>query len=96
MNEGCYSQKVLYQAELMARMTERIGVDVACAASKDGGLLWYEARTKCLFCRNVQRCSKWLAGLESVGNPVEFCPNAKFFRSCSSESLSHRSIVSTD
>jgi hypothetical protein len=96
MSEICFSQRVLRQADLMARMMERIGVDTAYAASKDGGLPWYEGRTKCIFCCNVQRCSKWLDGLEPFGNPAEFCTNTKFFRSCCSEILRHRGIVSTD
>jgi len=84
MSEISYSQKLLHQANLMARMMERVGVDVALAGSKEGGLPWYEGQTKCIFCRNVKRCSEWLDGTEPLANPAEFCPNIKFFRSCCS------------
>jgi hypothetical protein len=51
-----YSQRVLRQTRLMNHMMERHHVNPAYAAGVDGGLAWYEARTKCIFCPNSQQC----------------------------------------
>jgi len=78
----------------MDRMMSRVGVDVADATRQDGGLAWYEARAKCIFCRNAQRCFDWLQEVEPIGAAAEFCPNTNFFRSCSSEIPVHCGSVS--
>jgi hypothetical protein len=96
MGDLCYSQRVHRQAELMDHMMERLGVSPSFAAGIDGGLAWYEARTKCIFCSNVQRCSDWLEGSEPLPGPAEFCPNTEFFRDCFSEILRYRAVVPTD
>jgi hypothetical protein len=87
MDEISYSQRLLRQAKLMARMMERIGVDPTRAAGKDGGLSWYEGQAKCIFCRRAERCSEWLDGMEPLARADEFCPNIKFFRFCCADSL---------
>ena len=66
MHDLCYSQRVLRQTGLMDHMMERLHVNPAFAASVDGGLAWYEARTKCIFCPNAQRCHDWLEGAEQL------------------------------
>ena len=68
--------------ELMNRIMEQMGVDPNEAARIDGGLAWQEARTKCLFCRRVGTCWKWVEGLEAQTTPAEFCPNVRFFCCC--------------
>jgi len=65
--------------ELMVRMMDRMAVDWKMAAAIDGGLAWYAARTKCIFCRHEAECRRWLEGPEAF---PEFCPNAKFFGHC--------------
>ncbi len=37
--------------EPMQRMMERMAVNAITAMRMDGGMAWYEARTKCIFCR---------------------------------------------
>ena len=96
MHDLCYSQRVLRQAGLMDHMMERLHVNPAFAAGVDGGLAWYEARTKCIFCPNAQRCHNWLKGAESLPGPVAFCPNTVFFKDCYSEILRYRAVVPTD
>ena len=68
--------------ELMDRMMQRVGVAPAETACVDGGLAWLEARTKCIFCRNVAECCSWLADYDTHSTPADFCPNTKFFESC--------------
>jgi Family of unknown function (DUF6455) len=65
--------------ELMVCMMDRMAVNWKMAAAIDGGLAWYAARTKCIFCRHEAECRNWLEGPEAL---PEFCPNAKFFRRC--------------
>ena len=59
--------------ELMVRMMDRMAVNWKMAAAIDGGLAWYTARTKCIFCRHEAECRRWLEGPEAL---PEFCPNA--------------------
>lgn len=65
--------------ELMVRMMDRMAVNWKMAARIDGGLAWYAARTKCIFCRHEAECRSWPDGPEAL---PEFCPNAGFFRRC--------------
>jgi hypothetical protein len=90
LNEQC-----LRQGELMHHMMERLCVDPAVATGIDGGLAWYEARTKCVFCPSVQRCREWLEGSGPSPGPAEFCPNAMFFQACFSEIVRQHAIVPT-
>ena len=96
MRDLCYSARVDHQAELMDQMMERLRVNPAFAASIDGGLAWYQARTKCIFCPNVQRCCAWLEGSEPLPGPAVFCPNTEFFQNSLSEILTYRAVVPTD
>ena len=81
--------------ELMDRMMERVGVAPGEAACVDGGLAWLEARTKCIFCRQVGECCGWLEGHDIRATPADFCPNSAFFESCTERS-SARGDVSAD
>lgn len=65
--------------ELMVRMMDRMAVNWTMAARIDGGLAWYAARTKCIFCLHEAECRSWLEDPEAL---PEFCSNAKFFRDC--------------
>ncbi len=96
MDDLCYGQRALRQGELMDQMMERLRVNPAFAAGRDGGLAWYEARTKCIFCPNAQRCCDWLEDSEPLPGPAEFCPNTEFFQDCFSEILRYRAVVPTD
>jgi Family of unknown function (DUF6455) len=96
MHDLCYSRRVLRQTGLMDHMMERLRVNPVFAAGIDGGLAWHEARTKCIFCPNVERCHDWLEGSEPLPSPGAFCPNTEFFRDCYSEILRHRGVVPTD
>ncbi len=70
------------QPELMERMMERMVVNSNMATRIDGGMAWYEARTKCIFCRRERECRNWLEGLKPQREPTDFCPNVEFFRQC--------------
>jgi len=61
---------------------QRMRVSPLTAARVDGGMAWYEARTKCIFCRRENECADWLEGSEGIGNPRQFCPNVEFFEQC--------------
>jgi hypothetical protein len=95
MRELSYSQRVLRQTKLMELMMKRLGVNAAFAAQMDGGLAWHEARTKCIFCPNVERCCAWLEGCEPLPGPADFCPISGFFQDCSLEILKSRAVVPT-
>src|ERR1700693_788240 len=96
MRDLCYSHRVHRQAEVMGQMMERLGVNAAFAAGIDGGLVWHEARTECIFCPNVRQCCDWLEGAEPLPGPAEFCSNTQFFQGCFSEILRYRAVVPTD
>ena len=74
-------EQVLRRQELMDRMMQTSGVDAYTAARIDGGLAFFEARTRCRFCSDEEACRIWLAS-DELRPPPDFCPNASFFRSC--------------
>ena len=86
MSDFCYSRpmlnRVLHQAELMDRMMERLGVDLAAAARFENGMAWYEARSQCIDCHSERQCQEWLKRAEPSIGPPDFCHNTAFFRSC--------------
>ena len=71
---------------LMERMMQRMRVSPLTAARVDGGMAWYAARTKCIFCRHEKECALWLDGPENTGEPNQFCPNVGFLRQCAAVS----------
>ncbi len=70
--------------ELMVRMMDQMAVNWTMAARMDGGLAWYAARSKCVFCRHEADCRTWLESPDAIPT---FCPNAKFFRRCAEPML---------
>jgi hypothetical protein len=96
MRELAYSDRIHRQQEQMRQMMGRLNVDPHVAVSVDGGLAWYEAQTKCIFCASTSPCRDWLAAREPRYGPRRFCPNALFFQDCHSEILRCRGIVPTD
>jgi hypothetical protein len=96
MAELSYGVRVRRQHELMDRMMGRLNVDSAFASRVDGGLAWYEARAKCIFCSSAPQCREWLAASTPSQGPHGFCPNTEFFRDCFSEILRYRGRVPTD
>jgi hypothetical protein len=54
MAELAYSDRVHHQQQQMRQMMMgRLNVDPHVAAGVDGGLAWYEAQTKCIFCASI-------------------------------------------
>jgi len=68
--------------DLMERMMQRMRVSRVAAARIDGGMAWYEARTKCIFCRRENECARWLEHPEEKSDSRQFCPNVAFFQQC--------------
>jgi hypothetical protein len=66
----------------MDQMMETVGVDAARLARLDHGLVWYEARSRCLACLNERACRDWISATESAGPqpPPDACANAQIFR----------------
>ena len=81
------------QPELMDRMMERMLVNLIVAGRIDGGMAWYEARTKCIFCRHDGQCRNWLEGSDALAGLTDFCPNVEFFRRCAETNASNRSAA---
>ena len=96
MAELAYSDRVRRQQKRMREMMGRLNVDPDVAAGVDGGLAWYEAQTKCIFCASPSSCADWLAASEPGRGLRRFCPNALFFQDCHAEIQRYRGIVPTD
>jgi hypothetical protein len=85
MSDFCYSrpmlERIFRHAELMDRMMDRLGIDVAAAARLDGGMAWYEARTMCIGCCRERQCADWVTRSEvGTASEPQFCCDAEFFR----------------
>jgi len=75
--------RIFRHAELMDRVMERLGIDPSVAARLDRGTGWYEARTRCLACRDERQCRLWLEQTDPVpAAPPRPCATAEFFRRC--------------
>lgn len=66
----------------MDRMMLTTGVNMSRVVRIDGGLAFLEASSKCRLCPDEPACIHWLEGAEAPETAPEFCPNAKFFKSC--------------
>ena len=80
--------------ELMDRMMERLVVSSAEAARVDGGMAWYAARTKCIFCRCERECRNWLEDPDTLPGPEGFCPNVDLFRMVQRSNAHHHFVSS--
>ncbi len=61
----------------MTSMLERVGIDLAIAATGDSAKIVKEIRRRCHTCATEDVCERWLSGEEKGGN--DFCPNASVF-----------------
>lgn len=82
MDYLCYTKRVAEHCEQMDAMMTQHGVDRATAEEIDGPLGWLTARAKCIFCKQLDVCGKWLAGEAAHVEPGDFCPNTNFFEEC--------------
>ena len=79
-------REALRRQELMDDMMERCGVDLPGAIHSDRGQSFAEARAKCRSCLSVRTCREWLlAPRGEFSSPPDFCPNARYFRTCLKE-----------
>ena len=78
-----WRREVLRHQELMDDMMARCGVDVLDVIRKDRGQSFVEARTRCRLCACAGTCRDWLLAPDvALSWPPDFCPNARFFRTC--------------
>ena len=78
---GAHLDRIFRHAELMDRVMERLGIDPSVAARLDRGMAWYEARTRCLACRDERQCRLWLEQTDPVPTaPPRPCATAEFLR----------------
>jgi hypothetical protein len=95
MTDFCYSapmmQRVLRQAEQMDQMLQCLGAEPVRLVRVDEGMVWYEARTRCIACIHDERCRGWIAERldQTSSKPPAFCPNAELFRFASTVEVSH-------
>jgi Family of unknown function (DUF6455) len=94
--ELTYTDRVSRQQRQMRQMMGHLNVDPHVAVCVDGGLAWYKAQTKCIFCASTKSCADWLSASEPGYRLSGFCPNAAFLQDGLSEILRWRGIVPTD
>lgn len=86
MTDFCYNrpmlERVIAQTGFMDRMLQHLGIRRVDAARMEGGMGWYEARSRCIGCQNEARCRAWLAEASLAVEAPTFCANAAFFKSC--------------
>jgi hypothetical protein len=64
------------QSDLMRRMFDRLGIDLARAARHLLGTELASVSRTCMFCRQGAECETWLKGNNREGDRYVFCPNA--------------------
>jgi Family of unknown function (DUF6455) len=75
-------EQVRRRQRLMDRMMLTTGVNMSRVVNLDGGLTFLEARSKCRLCPDESACVHWMEDAEALEAAPEFCPNAKFLKSC--------------
>jgi|LNFM01.1.fsa_nt_gb hypothetical protein len=79
MDYQAYVERVeAHEVQMRAMMSAR-GATHEMAALSDAGLGWMSAQTRCIFCRNADKCASWVADGDTAHNPLDFCPNLGFF-----------------
>ncbi|OYW55554.1 MAG: hypothetical protein B7Z29_08400 [Hyphomicrobium sp. 12-62-95] len=79
MDYQAYVERVeAHEVQMRAVMSAR-GATHEMAALSDAGLGWMSAQTRCIFCRNADKCASWMADRDTAHNPLDFCPNLGFF-----------------
>lgn len=68
------------QAGHMDVIMRQLGVDVPSAVRHSGGKAFLSARYACANCHSSSRCREWSVNRQPQDCPMEFCPNAEFFR----------------
>jgi hypothetical protein len=64
------------QSDLMRRMFDRLGIDLARAAPHLLGIELASVSRTCMSCRHGTECEAWLGGNGREGDRYAFCPNA--------------------
>jgi hypothetical protein len=64
------------QSDLMRRMFDRLGIDLARAARHLLGIELASVSRTCMSCHRGTECEAWLADNGSEGDRYRFCPNA--------------------
>jgi hypothetical protein len=63
------------QSDLMRRMFDRLGIDLARAARRVLGIELASVSRTCMSCRRGTECEAWLSS-NREGDRYAFCPNA--------------------
>lgn len=79
MDYKAYVERLEAHEVQMRAMMSAHGARHEMAALSDAGLGWMSAQTRCIFCRNTDKCAKWMADGDVAHSPRDFCPNLKFF-----------------
>ena len=65
-----------HQSDLMRRMFDRLGIDLARAARHLLGIELTSVSRTCMHCRHGAECEAWLVGNGRERDRYDFCPNA--------------------
>jgi hypothetical protein len=84
MDDRCFFERFSGHSALMSGMMKRTGANCAAIQKLDGGLAWWAAEAKCIFCPDIEACKAWLAQDMPASDPKAFCPNVALFRSSNS------------
>lgn len=76
---GRFLNYVDQHSDLMCRMMERLGIDIAASAGIARGTVLAGAARSCFFCRQAGRCQAWLDNGAKDAGYRAFCPNAGRF-----------------
>lgn len=76
---GRLLEEIERRSNLMCRMMDRLGVDMAASAAVARGTILTRATRTCFFCRNSAQCRAWLDSGRRNCEYRSFCPNAERF-----------------
>lgn len=70
------------QARRMHDVIDKLGIDRGTFVRMRKGEAYHEARSRCLECRHVYECRRWLDTTERFADTPDFCPNYEIFDAC--------------
>jgi hypothetical protein len=74
-------RRIEKQARRMREMMARLRVDPVALARSRNGNAFAEARNRCVACRTIEECARYLHKPEGTAGDPDFCPNHQLFQS---------------
>ena len=75
-------RRVHRRAARAGLVMEMLDVDLLKLARQSNGDALETVMNRCLLCRNIEACQRWLEGTQHASADLRFCANLETFEAC--------------